>query len=204
MNSIRFNRRRMDDRAINELIGITKGIIADNHINNEEATFLKHWLEANLPCSEDQMVNHIYRRVQEMLIDQVLQDDERTELMQLLKMFSGYTNSVDARLSLTSTLPLDDPQPPIIFHGSVFCLTGTFAYGPRRICTEIIISLGGAVNDKITLATDYLITGYLGSPDWIHSTHGRKIEKALQYREANGSPAIVSEDHWIQNVLNHE
>jgi hypothetical protein len=40
------------------------------------------------------------------------------------------------------------------------------------------------------------VIGEIGSRDWIHSTHGRKIEKAMDYNGRGCRIAIVGEQHW--------
>lgn len=59
-----YSKKRLNDRAIDELIGISRGIIADKNINEEEAKFLRSWMEANVSYCEDQVVNQLYRRIQ--------------------------------------------------------------------------------------------------------------------------------------------
>jgi hypothetical protein len=71
-----------------------------------------------------------------------------------------------------------------------------FAFGPRKACEEATTDLGGQAKRKVTLETDYVVIGTFGSRDWVQSSFGRKIEKAVEYRENYGSPAIISEDHW--------
>jgi hypothetical protein len=48
----------------------------------------------------------------------------------------------------------------------------------------------------ITKDLNYLVIGEVGSRDWIHSTHGRKIEKAIDYNDRGCRIAIVTEQHW--------
>lgn len=54
---------------------------------------------------------------------------------------------------------------------------------------------GGAIA-SVSKKLDYLVIGEIGSRDWIHSTHGRKIEKAVELRNGGARLAIVSERHW--------
>ncbi len=52
----------------------------------------------------------------------------------------------------------------------------------------------------MTQRTNYLIIGTFGSRDWVHTSFGRKIEKAVQYRIAGCRLAIVGEDHWAASL----
>jgi hypothetical protein len=45
-----------------------------------------------------------------------------------------------------------------------------------------------------------LIVGTFGSRDWVHTSFGRKIEKAVTYRRAGQRLAIISEDHWAGSL----
>lgn len=193
-----WNKQRLDDRSIDEMLGICKGLIADNKVNHQEAIFLQDWMQANMPCCQDQMVNKIYRRIHEMLIDNDFDQDEHKELLDLLKMFTGQSNPGEFAANMTSTLPLDDPAPPVEFEGKTFCLTGKFVYGPRRVCEEVVKERGGFTRNKVTQKTDYLVTGFLGTTAWIHTSYGRKIEHAMKQREDMLRPFIITEDHWAE------
>ena len=48
------------------------------------------------------------------------------------------------------------------------------------------------VNKKL----NFLVVGSIGNDQWLHSSYGTKIKKALELREAGAPIAIVSEDHW--------
>ncbi|MNF12093.1 hypothetical protein D3C80_2134780 [compost metagenome] len=47
----------------------------------------------------------------------------------------------------------------------------------------------------------YLVVGAIGNEQWLHSTYGTKIKKAVELREAGAPLAIVSEEHWQQAVF---
>lgn len=103
-------------------------------------------------------------------------------------------------ISESTSLPLDRPQPKIIFPGKLFCLTGKFVSGTRGECESYIVIHGGKVHSRPTIQTDYLVIGNLGSRDWIHSSYGLKIEKAVHYKEKYSKISIVSEDHWSKFI----
>ena len=79
---------------------------------------------------------------------------------------------------------------------SVF--TGKFAFGPRSDCERAVIKLKGICERGVTKRTDYLIIGTFGSRDWVHTSFGRKIEQAVDYRDAGESLAIVAEENWVR------
>ncbi|RMS79185.1 NAD-dependent DNA ligase [Pseudomonas syringae pv. cerasicola] len=80
-----FNEARIDRRSVDALIGISAGLCADGSINQAEAVFLKEWIEGNLTHLDDPVVNLLYRRLENMLSDGVLDADESVELFSLLK-----------------------------------------------------------------------------------------------------------------------
>lgn len=203
-----YNKKRINDRTIDELIGLAKGICADNIVNLEEANFLLCWMKRNTQYCEDRIVNRLYGRIKEMLVDKALDEAEQKELLEILKSVSG-EHCPSAKVEATAaSFPLDNPPPVVDVAGSLFCLTGKFAYGPRRICATAIVERGGLVINSVSDRVDYLVIGSLCSSDWIHTTYGRKIEKAMALqddppfkRNSRRRIAIVHEDHWAGYVF---
>lgn len=191
---------RRAERNIDELIGICKGIIADGNLVQSEAEFLLQWMETNQNAAHEWPANILYERIGLYLSDGVLDDVEKNDLLKLIKQITG-GETLEIAQNMTSTLPLDDPMPHIEFNGRVFCLTGGFTVGSRDNVAKLIEGKGGRCVKAPTLTTDYLVIGIIGSRDWIHSTHGRKIETAVTLRESGKTPiSIVSEEHWIKFI----
>ena len=195
-----YGRKRMNDRAIDELIGLAKGITIDSVVSQKEAEFLQSWMEANISFCEDRIVNQLYRRIHEMLIDGFLDNNEQLELLGILREFAG-ESTVTHHENRSSSLPMCNPPPIVEFPAMAFCLTGKFAYGPRRICEEIVIDRGGKIQAGVTMDLDFLVVGTFSSTDWAHTSYGRKIEKAVEYREKNGRPSIIPEDLWARTAF---
>lgn len=187
---------RLNDRAVDELIGISKGVLADGKVTQPEAEFLEGWMTKNLEFIDNPIVSQLYSRIKEMLEDGVLDIEEQQELFILLCTFTGYKTPDTVYENLTSSLPLCSPPPEIIFENSVFCFTGKFAYGPRKECQATVIERGGKIAKGVTKKLDYLVVGFFGSDTWAHTPYGRKIEKAVDYREKFGGLSIINEDHW--------
>lgn len=184
-------------RTVHELVGIAKAMVADGTINQLEADFLHQWLVENKRHALDAWpVNVINQRVHEMLSDGVIDEDERHALFDLLSKCIGGQPVAEHVASFSTALPFDDPLPDITFTDRTFCLTGCFAMGPRKNCHQQISDLGGLIYQNITQDLDYLIVGTIGSRDWLHSTHGTKIIKAVRYRSEGTGISIVSENHW--------
>ncbi len=191
----RLNRKSIDDRQIDTLIGLSKGILADGKVNQSEAEFLLTWLIQARTSSENPMILNLLDRVSAMLQDGELDEEESHELMRLLQQISGGEVAL-GELAKPSTLPLNDPMPPVAFSGSTFLYTGTFVYGTRRQCEDATASLGGINAKGVTRTLHYLVLGSYVTDSWVHETYGRKIEKAMTYRAVGLPIAIISEEHW--------
>ncbi|NND81302.1 MAG: NAD-dependent DNA ligase [Gammaproteobacteria bacterium] len=191
----RFNRKQIDDRQIDTLIGLCKGLAADGKVDQLEAEVLLTWLIQSRAASENPIVHNLYERVNEMLSDNVLDDDESRDLMELLSSISGGQAEI-GEIAKTSTLPLCSPAPQIEFTQNSFLFTGTFAFGTRAQCIAVIESLGGKAAKSVTKSVNYLVLGSYVTDSWAHENFGRKIEKAMKYRSAGVPLAIVSEEHW--------
>lgn len=191
-----FNRARIDDRQINELLGISQGLIADGVLNQKEVEFLQKWLVARQASSSNPVVGNLLQRVTDMLSDGVIDDSERKELFETLERFSGGDFEL-GELQKSTSLPLDQPQPPISFPDQTFCFTGTFAFGGRKACEAAIAERAGRCG-SVTRRTDYLVIGVYATDSWAHSSYGRKIEKAVGLRSAGAPLKIIGEDHWVE------
>lgn len=172
----RFNRKSIDDRQIDTLIGLSKGLIADGRVDQAEADTLLTWLIQCRQCSNNPVIINLLERVDAYLADGVLDADEAEDLLATLRKISGDKSEI-GELAKPSTLPLDDPLPEVKFRGRVFLFTGTFAYGTRKQCQEVVESLGGVNSSRVTKKVNYLVLGSYVTDSWAHENFGRKIEK---------------------------
>jgi NAD-dependent DNA ligase len=65
---------------------------------------------------------------------------------------------------------------------------------------EVIVSRGGLVRASCSKKTGYLVVGTIGSEEWLHSTHGTKIIKAVELKQAGKPIAIVAERHFVESI----
>ena len=191
----RFNRKSIDDRQIDTLIGLSKGFIADGEVNQAEAEVLLTWLAQSRQSSENPIILNLLQKVSAMLEDGVLDDDESQELLDTLQQIAGDPVEI-GELAKPSTIPLCAPAPQIQFEGRSFVFTGTCIFGTRKECQDATIALGGTTSKGVTKSVDYVVIGSYVTDSWIHETFGRKIEKAMEYRESGVPLAIVAEEHW--------
>lgn len=195
-----FNAKRLTDRSIDELIGLSKGIAADEIATQGEAEFLLKWIEANRNIADQWPVNAIYARLKDMLIDGILDQDEQKELLEIITNFTGQIPPAEEIANMSTALPIDSPPPELVIPGRTFCFTGKFVCGSRKDCQNAVVVTGGLVAKSLTMATNYLVIGMVGSKDWIHTSYGRKIEQAVEMKNQGRNIHIVAEDHWIQYI----
>ncbi|MDZ7663111.1 BRCT domain-containing protein [Thiohalophilus sp.] len=194
----RFNRKSIDDRQIDTLIGLSKGVLADGKVDQTEAEFLQNWLAQSRQVTDNPIILNLLGKVDSMLSDGVLDQEESDELMGLLQKISGEKSEL-GELAKTSSLPVNNPMPDIVFEGNFFLFTGTCAFGTRKQCQEAVKSLGGLNAKGVTKSLNFLVLGTYVTDSWSHESFGRKIEKAIDYRD-NGVPlAIVTEEHWAKS-----
>ncbi len=189
----RFNQRRIEDRQIDELIGLCKMALSDGAVDQLELETLLSWLEVNRECADVWPANVIYERVYRALSDGVLDIEEEGEILELLSKTIG---GVKQEENKSSTLPLCNPAPDVEFTARVFCFTGKFNLGTRAYCEGLIEARGGSCVGTPTRSTDYIVIGESGSEAWIHANFGRKIQKAVELRDEDDHEiSIISEKH---------
>lgn len=195
-NSRFFHQSRIERRAVDELIGMSAGLIADETINQKEAEFLKRWIETNVAWLDDPVINIVYRRLADMLSDGILQPDESAELLDLLHQLTGPTLATAKPFVAPSSLPLCSPAPTINWPEQGFMFTGAMAFGPRKDCEALVKDRGGIICASVSKKVRYLVVGSIGNEQWLHSSYGTKIKKAVELRDSGAALSIVSEEHW--------
>lgn len=173
-------------------------MLSDGAISAQEAQFLKDWIDRNAMHAGVFPFDIVYRQLHDALADGVLDDDEERDLLStLINLVGGeHRSGQPGAPSLASALPLCQPVPTIQFPGSVFVVTGTFAYGSRRQVVDALEARQASAASNVSKKTNFLVIGEIGSQAWRHSSYGRKIEAAVSLREAGVPLRIVSEPHW--------
>ncbi|MCB4773603.1 MAG: BRCT domain-containing protein [Sulfurovum sp.] len=187
-----YDSQRIEDRKIDEFIGLCRGVLADNDFNEEEKKYLIDWIDKN-KLTEHNTVGKLYK--------QLLSEFSLDDLKNTLFMFIGGNSPSQEIASMSTQLPIEKSLAKIEFSNSSFCLTGNFssAYRNRNVIEEIIVSKNGKCKNSVTMDLDYLVIGEFGNNDWRHSNYGRKIEKAIKYRESNQSKIkIISEKQLLK------
>ncbi|SDF69151.1 hypothetical protein SAMN05216571_101234 [Onishia taeanensis] len=196
----RFSQARVNDRNMDELIGISRGLIADGQIVQAEAEFLLRWIEQASSMGEDPIFKMMVSRIGDMMEDGVLDQDESAELLQMLQALTGEDGKIH-HYKRPSDLPLDNPLPDISIADRGFVFTGVMAYGPRKECQQLVADLGGFSKGGPSKKVNYLVIGTIANEHWLYSSYGRKIQRAVELRDQGHNIAIVNEDHFMRFAL---
>jgi NAD-dependent DNA ligase len=192
------NYQRLLKRSCESLLGICTGLLADRVLSDEEIRFLDTWLAENSDIATVWPGDVIYSRVQHVLNDGIITEEERDNLKKtLVDLIGNDFEQTGVTSGLATNLPIDD-VPEILIPGNSFCFTGAFLYGTRKACENAITSRGGYTYPTVRINLDYLVIGTLASHEWAHTSHGRKIELALDYKKKGRTIFIISEKQWIQ------
>lgn len=196
-----FRSESLIDRQIDELIGIVKGVTADGIVTQAEVEFLISWMDANRKAAELWPAKVLYPRLLNALSGGAMSIENESEILDLLiRTVGGNTATRDGHESDSTKLPYCGMDLPISFEGQNFCFTGVFASGTRNWCHQNVETRGGRSQGNITKKLHYLVVGNVGNENWLHSTHGRKIEKAVKYNDDGCRIAILSEEYWYSHL----
>jgi len=195
-------RENNEAKAIDQLSGICSGILADGVVNDQEVRFFAGWVRKHASLEPVWPFTDILARIERIFADGKCTDDERDELKEIMEGLCGRSAPSTDGETYSTTLPFNIPPPePIVFQQHAFNITGKFAFGSRRKVMDAIHAKGGtAIDASPTRDSHYLVVGVFASRDWIHSNYGRKIEKAIELRDAGSGLVIVSEEHWKRFV----
>lgn len=189
-----------ESHGINELLGFLNGIAADNEINEQEIKSLKHWLGYNDHLEGTFPYDQISRRLKAILADGIITEQEKIEFLNTVKLTTGQ-NFTDTGLAYGASMELfsDKIDDLFIHEDEVICLTGKFLMGSRKTIEQSLIKKGAAIKTSVSSSVTLLIIGSLASRDWIYTSHGRKIEKAIEIRKKH--PLKIICESKLQEII---
>jgi hypothetical protein len=193
------SRRRINVRNMDQLIGMCQMVLADGLVEDHEAQFLLKWMESNLYAAHEWPGNILYARLLRAVADGHIDPEEERELLEVIHQIGGAMPTPEGP-AVSGAIPFDDPPPEIVHEGRAFVLTGQFVYGTRREVTTEIEGRGGIVKPNCSKKISYLIVGTVGSEEWLHSTHGTKIIRAVELKREGAPLAIVPERAWAERL----
>jgi len=197
---MRANESRLLTRSCEALLGVCQGLLADQVLNESELHFLALWLQDHPDIADVWPGSVIADRIREILADGIVTAEELQQMKEVLTSLLGGTwAQTGAATGLSTELPIQDDT-PVILVDRRFCFTGKFAFGTRSTCESFVIARGGIINKDITKDLDFLVIGTFISPDWLNTSFGRKIEKAVGYQQEGCKIRIVSEKRWSKAI----
>lgn len=191
---------RQNNRALEHLMGMVTGMVADRHLHDLEIKLLSTWLSDNNEVTSRWPGFVIARKVREVLADGLVTEAERKHLMQVLTDLASTDFTLTGSASPEiAALPINDSVTVIIRHAGV-CHTGEFLFGTRAACERVTLAGGGMPLDSVSKSTDILVIGTRVSPNWAHTSFGRKIQRAAELQEEGHPIEIISERRWLESL----
>jgi NAD-dependent DNA ligase len=192
---------RIETKAMQTLMGMVTGIVADAQLHDREIALLSTWLTEHRETAEQWPGCAIAAQVRAVLDDGMVTDAEREHLLGVLTELANTDFSATGSASSEPMkLPIDESQ-PVVWASAGVVHTGTFIYGTRAQCERLSEALGAKPLDNVSKATDVLVIGTRVSPAWVNESYGRKIMKAAEMRQAGHHVRIVSERYWFSSAL---
>lgn len=188
--------------AMEHLLGMVQGMLADGHLHDMEIKMLATWLATNDELVQIWPASVVAQRVREAMADGHISEDEREHLTQTLSdlLANDFAETGSATAEPTRLPVTDDIHVEVQDAG--FCLTGEFSYGTRNACADLTEKAGGIAIDNVSKKARYLVIGSRVSPDWAHTSYGRKIERAVELQTQGHRIYIISEQRWLSALSN--
>jgi NAD-dependent DNA ligase len=191
---------RQATRALEHLMGMVTGMLADQQLNKLEIQMLATWLGEHKEVTLHWPGFVIARKVEEIMEDGVITEVERAHLQQVL------TDLIASEFAITgstspevSNLPINDVVTVILRNAGV-CHTGEFMFGTRAACERATLKAGGMPSDSVSKKVQYVVVGTRVSPAWAHTSFGRKIQRAAELQQEGCPIEIISERRWLESM----
>ncbi len=182
-----------------ELLGLARGLMADQKLGDSEIEYLNEWLGKRHDIKATFPGNVIYERIGEVLADGVITEEEREHLVLTLNaLIEGRLEELSDEVDVSEFW--FDEVDSIEFPNTRFSLTGNFVYGPITVCKMVIENRGGVVIPVSNQVPQFLVVGGLGVDEWRTGGLGADIEKALKLRDKGIPLKIISEDNWVSQL----
>lgn len=185
------------DALVNMLLGFLQGISADNNIAEQEVLALSSLLLKHRDLLASWPGSLLFNRLNDILADGEITEDEREDLLELVKQISGQRFTESGLATGMATEFFADGELMSI-NGKTVCFTGKFLSDTRHNLELQAKTLGASPVKGITTHLDVLIIGSLASRDWMFTSHGRKIEAAIKAKDKGQDIQIINEEDWVR------
>lgn len=186
-----------DEDRINELLGLLAGISSDDRLVDLEIEKLIDWINGNEDISGEWPIYVLVERINQIIDDGVITQEERNNLLDIIKRISGQAFTDTGSADLLSTDFLEEEVEMFDHEGTHICFTGKFISGTRDTVQKKARQLGAVIKRDVTRSLDVLVIGIETSRDWRFTSYGRKIEKALNLKKEGHNIIIMSERVWV-------
>ncbi len=151
------------DALTNQLLGFLQGITSDDYLNDTEILKLKKHLEDTPEVIYNWPGDRIHSRIEQILEDNVIDEDERADLLLMLKGICGqqFTDTGTAECSATDFFASNSLIESI--KDKKVCFTGKFFAGSRKIMESLAKANGAEIKKNVTQDLDYLVIGSLAA-----------------------------------------
>lgn len=191
---------RQVNKAVEHLMGMVTGMVADASLHDLEIKLLSTWVADNPAVVTTWPGFVVARKLREVLEDGVITSAERSHLLKVLtELASSDFSLTGSATPEVAALPINDVVTVDLRNMGV-CHTGEFIFGTRAACERLTLKAGGMPLDAVSKSADFLVIGTRLSPNWAHTSFGRKIQKAAELQEEGHAIEIISERRWIEAV----
>ena len=188
-------------KAINELLGMCR-MLSAGALSKEQVDLLQMWLTKNDELKDTFPISHIRPKIEKVLEDGIIDEQEKQELLQLFDSTAGVKIKGAEGLHNKTIALLPFEEPNIRFSGMAFCLTGDFQTGSRKQIEQIIKDKGGVVKKGFSSSVHYLVVGLLASDVYKYGNFGSKIEEAMELKKKKGDWAVrIISEEWLVQFL---
>lgn len=189
-------------RAMQELQGIARAVCFDATLTESEFDMITRFLFDQAEFRADWPLSLIWEKVEAILADGVVSEDERILLLQVLREFAAHDHERTQR----ATEAIFDDEVELLFAQRSFILTGVLEYSKRKPFEERLEKLGGTIHSSVRRDTHFVIVGMKGSESWTTDRYGSKIDKAMQIKRETPSCGlkIVREMTAVEALLRAE
>ena len=174
---------KRETQATRELIGILRGIMCDDWLNEKEIRGLKRWLD-DQEQTTDKTMQRVIAEVNAVLADGVVTEEESDRLFELFDTILNPLNEDDT----------------LTISANKFVLTGDFVSGTKSDIKQMIADNGGTVMGSVSKKVNYVVVGGLGSDAYSFGSYGTKVKKAMEL-QADGIPINIIEEHDLMEAF---
>lgn len=186
------------ESKVNEFVGLLSCVTADNSLNDLEISKILKWLHKNKDIEQEWPINVISEKLHLAIEDNVVTTEEREHLLEVMKQITGVRFEESGVAYGMATEFFEDNIDALAHEDALICFTGTFVTGKRKVVEHTAKTKGSIVKNNVIQNLDYLVIGTLASKDWRFTSHGRKIEKALSFKNAGKPIKIITERTWLK------